>query len=52
MATYVEYIIPSPYIEAILTTPFQLDEEGLLAIPTAPGLGIELNEEIVEQMSR
>ncbi|MBE0696869.1 MAG: mandelate racemase/muconate lactonizing enzyme family protein, partial [Anaerolineaceae bacterium] len=52
VATYVEYITPSPYIEDILTVPFQLDSEGMLAIPSAPGLGIELNEEVVRKMSR
>jgi L-alanine-DL-glutamate epimerase-like enolase superfamily enzyme len=52
VATYVEYITPSPYIEDILATPFKLDENGMLAIPTAPGLGIELNEDAIERMSR
>ena len=52
VATYVEFITPSPYIDELLATPFRLDEAGMLAIPTAPGLGIELNEEAVERMSR
>ena len=50
-AAYVEYITPSPYVEAILATPFKLDGDGMLAIPTAPGLGIELNQEIIQRMS-
>jgi L-alanine-DL-glutamate epimerase-like enolase superfamily enzyme len=45
VARWVEYLTPSPYIEEIITTPFQLDAEGLLPIPTAPGLGIELDWE-------
>jgi D-galactarolactone cycloisomerase len=52
VATYVEYITPSPYIEKILATPFKLDKDGMLAIPTAPGLGIELNYDAVNRMAR
>jgi D-galactarolactone cycloisomerase len=52
VATYVEYITPSPYIEELLATPFKLDADGMLAIPTAPGLGIELNQDAVKRMSR
>lgn len=51
VATYVEYITPSPYIEKILVKPFQLDQDGMLEIPTGPGLGIELDEEAVRKMS-
>ena len=47
-----EYINPSPYVDDIQVTPFKLDRDGMLAIPTAPGLGIELNEEVVLRMSR
>jgi len=43
VARWVEYLTPSPYIEEIITEPFQLDEDGLLPIPQKPGLGIELN---------
>lgn len=50
-ARWVEYITPSPYIEDILTEPFHLDENGLLTIPTAPGLGIELDRERVKRYS-
>jgi L-alanine-DL-glutamate epimerase-like enolase superfamily enzyme len=39
----VEYLTPSPYIEEIISTPFSLDTDGLLTIPTTPGLGIEIN---------
>jgi L-alanine-DL-glutamate epimerase-like enolase superfamily enzyme len=44
-ARWVEYITPSPYIEEIITTPFALDNDGLLAIPQDSGLGIELDRE-------
>ncbi len=50
-ARWVEYITPSPYIEHILTEPFELDEDGLLTIPTGPGLGIELDHNKVRQFS-
>ncbi len=50
-ARWVEYITPSPYIEDILTEPFQLDDAGLLSIPTTPGLGIELDRERVRRYS-
>ena len=43
-ARWVEYITPAPQIEDIVTTPFVLDEDGMLPIPDAPGLGIELNQ--------
>jgi len=52
VASYVEFITPSPYIDDLLATPFRLDAAGLLAIPTGPGLGIELNTEAVERMSK
>lgn len=52
VATYVEYITPSPYIDKIVTHPFHIDQEGLLAIPTTPGLGIELDMDAVERMAR
>ena len=47
-ARWVEYITPSPYIEDIVTTPFELDENGLLTIPQTPGLGIELDWDAVK----
>jgi L-alanine-DL-glutamate epimerase-like enolase superfamily enzyme len=52
VARWVEYLTPSPYIEEIVTTPFKLDAEGLLPIPTAPGLGIELDWDGIKQFSR
>jgi L-alanine-DL-glutamate epimerase-like enolase superfamily enzyme len=52
VARWVEYLTPSPYIEEIITTPFKLDADGLLPIPTAPGLGIELDWERIGRLSR
>ena len=51
VARWVEYLTPSAFIEEIITTPFTLDAEGLLTIPSGPGLGIELNMEAVAKYS-
>jgi L-alanine-DL-glutamate epimerase-like enolase superfamily enzyme len=52
VARWVEYLTPSPFIEEIITTPFRLDGDGLLPIPTGPGLGIELDPDGVAKYSR
>lgn len=51
-ATYVEYITPAPYIENLVLSPFTLDADGMLPIPTTPGLGIEWNLEGIHQLSQ
>lgn len=48
---FVEYLTGSPYIDAIVATPWQLDADGMLAIPSGPGLGIELNLDAVQRYS-
>lgn len=45
----VEYITGSPFIDEIVELPWRLDEEGKLEIPDSPGLGIALNNDIVEK---
>jgi D-galactarolactone cycloisomerase len=52
VARYVEYITPSPYIEDIVTQPFVLDADGMLPIPTTPGLGLKLNPDALARFSR
>jgi D-galactarolactone cycloisomerase len=47
VARYVEYLTPSPYLDELITRPFRPDAEGYLEVPTAPGLGIELNADAV-----
>ena len=42
-ARYVEYLTPCAYIERLVAEPFELDEDGCLAIPDRPGLGIEID---------
>jgi len=46
-AIYVEYIGGSAYVDGILVDKFALDEEGHLAIPDGPGLGITLDRDAV-----
>ncbi len=42
-------VADSPLVGELLTVPFQLTE-GKLAIPTGPGLGIELNDELLQRL--
>lgn len=44
---YVEYIGGSAYVDGLLSEPFSLDEDGMLAIPDRPGLGVDLDPERV-----
>ncbi len=50
-APLVEYLTGSRYIDALAATPWRLDEDGMLAIPDGPGLGVELNPDAVERFS-
>lgn len=52
VARYVEYITPAPYIDDLVTQPFTLDADGMLAIPTEPGLGIAIDEEALARLSQ
>src|SRR4029079_2432513 len=51
VARWVEYQTGVPYIEDISEQPFALDAEGLLRIPTGPGLGITLNREAIARFA-
>ncbi|MFP6620110.1 MAG: mandelate racemase/muconate lactonizing enzyme family protein [Pirellulaceae bacterium] len=51
VAQYVEYLTPAPYIDQIIQQPFALDDEGYLAIPTTPGLGIDLDRDALKQFA-
>ena len=42
-------VADSPLVNGILATPFEL-RDGALRVPTGPGLGIELDDELVERM--
>jgi len=45
----VEYLTGSPFIDALCE--WKLDGDGMLAIPSGPGLGIRLNLDAVREFS-
>lgn len=47
----VEYITGSPYIDELVAGGWQLDADGMLAIPDTPGLGVEVDLDAVERFS-
>ncbi len=47
----VEYLTGSPYIDEIVTGGWDLDGEGMLTIPDAPGLGISLDTDAVAKFT-
>jgi L-alanine-DL-glutamate epimerase-like enolase superfamily enzyme len=49
VATYVEFLTPSPYVDELIVTPFRPDADGFLALPDKPGLGIELNADAMRR---
>lgn len=44
---FVEYLTGSPFIDEITLGGWRLDGDGMLAIPTTPGLGLELDPDAV-----
>jgi len=42
-------LLENPFREELTAKPFQIDRQGYVAVPTGPGLGIEVNEEIVKK---
>jgi L-alanine-DL-glutamate epimerase-like enolase superfamily enzyme len=48
----VEYLTGSPYVDEIAVGGWKLDDDGMLAIPDAPGLGLELDLDAVAKYSR
>lgn len=51
-ADLVEYIGGSPYIDEITVGGWSLDADGMLDIPSAPGLGITLELDALRDMTR
>ncbi len=47
----VEYVTGSAYVDDIAANGWKLDAEGLLPIPDAPGLGLELDADVVAEYS-
>jgi D-galactarolactone cycloisomerase len=52
VARYVEYLTPSPYIDELTAEPFHLDDQGLLTIPSRPGLGVEIDPDKLKRFCR
>jgi D-galactarolactone cycloisomerase len=48
----VEYLTGSPYVDEIAAGGWRLDADGLLPIPDAPGLGLELDREATARYTR
>ncbi|HVK17512.1 MAG TPA: mandelate racemase/muconate lactonizing enzyme family protein [Fimbriiglobus sp.] len=51
VARYVEFLTPSPYIDRLVTTPPRPDADGMLALPTGPGLGVELDRDALKEFA-
>ena len=48
---FVEYLTGSPFIDEITSGGWHLDSDGMLSIPTTPGLGLTLDPDAVEKYS-
>jgi D-galactarolactone cycloisomerase len=48
----VEYLTGSPYIDDIMGEPWRLDGDGMLAIPSGPGLGVALDHDRIAHYAR
>jgi D-galactarolactone cycloisomerase len=48
----VEYLTGSPFIDEITVGGWKLDSDGMLQIPTKPGLGLELDPAAVQKYTR
>jgi D-galactarolactone cycloisomerase len=45
----VEYLTGSPFIDDIVQEPWKLDSDGMLPVPSIPGLGISLDLDMVQK---
>ena len=52
VARWIEYQTGVPYIEDIIDPPFRLDADGMIMVPTGPGLGIRLNRDALGRYTR
>jgi len=48
----VEYLTGSPFIDEIVANRWQLDADGMLAIPDAPGLGVTFDRDALAKYTR
>jgi D-galactarolactone cycloisomerase len=42
-------VAENPFREELPVKPFVIEKDGRMAVPTGPGLGIEINEEVIEK---
>jgi D-galactarolactone cycloisomerase len=42
-------LLENPFRDELSPKPFQINAEGFVDIPTGPGLGIEVDEEVVKK---
>jgi len=52
VAKWVEYQTGVAYVEELISPPFRLDQDGMLPVPTGPGLGIQLNPDALARYAR
>jgi L-alanine-DL-glutamate epimerase-like enolase superfamily enzyme len=45
----IEYLDGSPFIDGIVSEPWYLDRDGMLPIPTHPGLGLKLDRDALKK---
>lgn len=50
--SFVEFNVGNPLVEELVDPPFALDENGCLPVPTAPGLGIEVDRERLARLKQ
>jgi D-galactarolactone cycloisomerase len=48
----VEYLTGSPFIDEVVANRWQLDADGMLAIPDAPGLGVTFDRDVLAKYTR
>ncbi|HEV8061637.1 MAG TPA: mandelate racemase/muconate lactonizing enzyme family protein [Gemmataceae bacterium] len=51
IARYVEFLTPSPYMDRLVKSPIRPDADGMLCLPTGPGLGIELDRAALNEFA-
>ena len=49
VATYVEFLTPSPYMDRLVKNPPKPDNEGYLHLPAGAGLGVELDQDALRE---
>jgi D-galactarolactone cycloisomerase len=52
LGKWVEFHQPSQVIDEIVAEPFTLDAEGMMSVPTGPGLGITLDWDGINRLAR